>query len=112
MLNGGDRHDVVPARVQSRRLAVDRHRLAGRRRLEQEAKAGIAQQMPVEAAFERQPASEHRQIEVPAQHLAQPLHDLEGVAQEVALHGRQFAGLTRLVEALSAIWASSRSVIR
>ena len=110
--NGGDGHDVVPKRIEPGRFAVDCDRFLGGRLVEQEAKRRVAQEMLVNAPLDREPHQNMARLKWRRTISRSRFVTWKASRRRSRSMVDSSAGLTRLVEALSAIWASSRMVMR
>ena len=91
----GNGDDIVAPRVEPGGLAIERHRLVRRPRLEQELVGVVAERGPVEQPPQRRPASsEGGQVVAVAERLAELPDDPQRVAQDVAVGRRELAGST------------------
>ena len=107
-----DRDDVVFPKAEAGRLAIDRDRFPWRRRLEQKAINGIAQEAPVQAALELQQHQNIARLKCRRSRSRSRFTIWKASRRRSRSMIDSSPGLTRLVEADSAICASRRSVIR
>src|SRR5271154_5134449 len=110
--NGRDGHDVVVARIEPGRLAVDRDCFARGRLVEDKAKSRIAHQVSVNAALDREPHQNIARLKWRRTISRSRFVTWKASRRMSRSIVESSPGLTRLVEAFSAIWASSLMVMR
>src|SRR5271165_6937532 len=111
-VNGRDGHDVVLARIEPGRLAVNRDRFAQGRLVAQKAKSRIAQPVAMSAPLEREPHQNIARLKWRRTISRSRFVTWKASRKRSRSMVESSPGLTKLVEALSAIWASSRMVMR
>ncbi len=108
----GDRHDIVLARAEAGRLAVDRHRFARRGRIEQKTIGGIAEKLQPNPPLELPQHQNIARLKCRRKSSRRRFTTWKASRRRSRSMVDSSPGLTRLVETFSAICASRRSVIR
>src|SRR5271166_1779011 len=103
----GNADNVVLARVEARRFAVDGDGLVRRRGFEQEAIVRISQEAPINVSFERKQHQNIARLKWRRSISRNCLTIWKASRRRSRSIVDNSPGLTRLVDAASAIWASS-----